>query len=158
MAQAVAATRRARFGRAVFELYLLSACILIGFTGLLLPSTRAKSLIYGFPPWAQIGWYGGLAISGLLAWSGILRGDVLGNLIERGAMIILAAMCASFGVASVTYAGPPAITGSMMLFGFACPCIVRTQQITRDIRATRAELAYRATMTGEFPIVTDETL
>lgn len=151
-------TRRARLGRAIFELYLLSSCILIGLVGLLVPASRAKSLLATFPPWAQICWYGGLAVSGLLACAGIMRSDVLGSLIERGAMIILAAMCASFGVASIASFGLPALTGSLMLFGFTCPCLVRAQQITTDLRAVRVELAHRATMTGELPVVRDETL
>lgn len=142
----------------MFELYLLAACILIGVTGLLIPATRARSIVGTFAPWAQVVWYGGIAIAGMLSISGIFRGDVLGNLIERGAMVTLAGMCASFGTASVAYAGPSALTGSMMLFGFAVPCIVRARQITNDLRAVRIELAHRATMTGEFPIVRSEQL
>lgn len=141
-------TRRARLGRAVFELYLLVACILIGITGLLLPAARARSIVGAFPPWAQTGWYAGIALSGLLASAGVLRGDLLGSLIERGAMIILAGMCASFGVASIAYAGPSAVTGSLMLFGFAVPCIVRAKQITNDLSAVRTEIRAQAIALG----------
>ena len=156
MASPLTTSRRARLGRAVFELYLLAACALIGIAGLLLPAARAKSIVGAFPPWAQIAWYAGISIAGMLAGAGIIRGDVFGSLVERGSLIVIAGMCASFGIASMAYAGQSSLTGSMMLFGFAVPCVVRARQITVDLNVVRAELRYRASMTGEIPIVMDD--
>lgn len=135
---------RAPLGRAVFELYLLGACVLVGLSGLAAPAARARSLVATFPPWAQVGWYSGLLLGGILGIGGVIRGDVTAMLVERAALIVLGGLCASFGLASVAFVGPPAITGSIMLSGFVAPCAARAVQITANLRAVRRHLAERA--------------
>jgi hypothetical protein len=134
---------RARLGRAVFEAYLLVACVLTGVVGFVAPATRARSIVTTFPGWAQTAWYAGLLLGGIVAIAGITVGSILGSLVERAAMLTLAGMCLSFGVASIAYAGPPAITGAMMLLAFAGACVVRACQITGDLTALRTELQRR---------------
>lgn len=131
-------------GRASFELYLLFLCVLGGLIGLVAPATRARSTVAAFPPWAQVVWYFGLVSSGLIGMVGVVRGGILGSLVERSAMVSLAGLCASFGTASIAYAGLPAIPAVIMILGLALPCIVRAGQITADLAAVRAELRARA--------------
>ncbi len=135
-----AVTRRARLGTAVFEIYLLGACVLVGLSGIVVPAARSRSLVATFPPVAQLGWYVGILLGGALGILGIVRGCAIGLLIERAAMIMLAGMCASFGIASVAFVGPVAITGSIMLWGFVAPCVARAVQITSDLRVVREAL------------------
>lgn len=139
-------TRRARLVRQVFEVYLLGACVLVGLSGIVVPAARARSLVATFPPVAQLGWYVGILLGGVLGILGIVRGCARGLLIERAALIVLAGMCASFGIASVAFAGPVAITGSIMLWGFVAPCVARAVQITSDLHVVRQALR---SMAGE---------
>ncbi|MGH3673651.1 MAG: hypothetical protein ACRDSH_23980 [Pseudonocardiaceae bacterium] len=131
---------RTRLGRQVFELYLLAACALVGLSGIAVPAARARSLVATFPPVAQLGWYVGILLGGVVGIIGITRGGAIGMLMERAALIVLAGMCASFGIASVAFAGPVAFTGSIMLWGFVAPCVARTVQITTDLSAVRQQL------------------
>lgn len=133
-------TRRSRLGRAVFEVYLLVACVLIGVFGLITPHARARSVVAAFPAWAQTAWYVGIALGGALAIYGISRGEIEGVLKERAALIVMSGLSASYAVASVAYAGWPALSGAFLLISFAVACAVRTGQLSADLAAVRAEL------------------
>lgn len=144
--------RRIQQRRAMFEGYLLCACVLSGVTGVFLPKARAKSLVEAFPHSAQTFWYFALLVGGSLGLVGIgLKNTENALRIERAAMMLLAGLVSSFALASVGYAGWPAITGAAMLLGFAVAAFFRVLQIRTELKEIEALRANHSAPVNESP-------
>lgn len=137
--------RRIHERRAVFEAYLLALCVVTGLTSWLVPDARARSIISAFPEWAQGLWYVTVTLGGALGILGITRRAVdLGLVIERSALWLLAGLTASYGVASVGYAGPSSIPAMATLLAFTGVCVIRIYQINTDLAAIALHVAAQA--------------
>lgn len=141
-------TPRARLARAVFEVYLFSVCILVGGVGLAYADGRSRSIVAAFPGPAQVAWYVVLLLCSILSLVGIARGDDLGLLLERAALVPLGGLCLSFGIAALAFSGPSGLSGGIMLGGFGVACFVRAWQVTADLSRLRAELRQRVEAQG----------
>jgi hypothetical protein len=130
--------------RQVWEIYLLASCVMLGLMGSLIPATRARSIVNAFPDILQGLWYVGMFCCGAVGILAIYGGGILGVLAERVALVTLALFCLSYGTASVAFAGPSGLSGSILLLGFAVPCITRAWQITTELNQLRSVVHHLA--------------
>jgi hypothetical protein len=72
---------------------------------------------------------------------GVLRGDVVGALIERGGQLILAGFSTAYAVGLVIVAGAMATPSAFITVAFGAACFVRSVQIKSSVRALREGLA-----------------
>lgn len=124
--------------------YLMFAAIVSGAAGLTVPGAKSQSLVASLPPIAQVIWYGGLLVGGLLGGMSILLGRRVGLILERPARWLLAFLCAAFGVAVISAAGAPGITGAAFVGLFGLACVARAWEVRQELRAPSVEQRLRA--------------
>lgn len=137
-----------RAGRNAHEVYLLAACLLAGGVGIAVPSSHGRAISAAFPGWIQFAWYTGLIFGAALSMFGVMRGSLVGALIERAGQLVLAGFATAYGAALIGYAGWPATPTALITVAFGAACLARSRQIKSSITALRSELASIAARSG----------
>jgi hypothetical protein len=123
------------------EVFLLVAALLSGIVGLALPGSHGRAVVAAFPGWFQTLWYAGLLAGAVLSMIGVLRGDVVGALVERGGQLILAGFSTAYAAGLAIFAGLPASPAAFITVAFGAACFLRSVQIKSSVRALREGLA-----------------
>ena len=119
--------------RSPFELWLLAAALVSGIGGLAMPGSPSR-VTAGLPPWAQIVWYAGLAVSGALGMTGAMSSRLWSLYVERGALVMLAGLLTVYTVAIVATVKPSLAFGAVLTASLIPACVVRVRQINADVR------------------------
>lgn len=104
--------------------------------------SEQQTITATYPAWAQAIWYGGLILGSLVALVGIIWHGHTGLLIERAALLGLAGVSASYGLAFLIHSGRAdlfhAVYVVVFVGAFAAVNIARAQQIRREIQVSQA--------------------
>lgn len=129
--------------RSPFEIFLLAACILGGFGGLLNPTGTSPAVSNVLPGWLLTSWYVGLIVGGACALAGTLLHQVISLHIERIGLTLIVGLCVLYGFSVIAGGGYPFVFAAMLVVSFAVACFYRIRQIRRDIRRITDEVAKR---------------
>lgn len=125
-----------------FEAYLLVLALGSGTQGLL-GRGGSRTVEASFPAWGQYLWFGGLLAGSLLALAGVALASVVGTLLERAALFLLAGLSGGYTIGAVVLCvvdtGPSAYATTLVA-GFGLLCLTRTRQIRSDLDARRQAL------------------
>ena len=107
--------------------------------------SEQQTIAATYPPWAQAIWYGGLILGALVALAGIIWHGHTGLLIERAALLGLAGVCVSYGLAFLLHADRAdlfhAVYVVVFVGAFAAVNVARAAQIRREIRMSQGARA-----------------
>jgi hypothetical protein len=120
------------------RIWLLAVAVLAG--GLYLAGFAPPPSVVdaALPHWVRPVWYSLLLSGGLIGLVGIWWRDVTtGLMLERVAMVWLAAGMIAYTISIVWFAGPPGVGAALFLGGWAAALLARTIQISWDLRRVR---------------------
>lgn len=120
-----------RDGKHPHQVGFLVAGVILGIVGAVGPrSTTSRAL----PDLTVYLLYGGVALAALIAIVGVFVPDILGALIERVGLFMLAIMLLGFGVAVIAAAGIRGVSFGLFVAAFAGANLFRVWQIRREIK------------------------
>lgn len=132
-----------RSGRHPFQVALLGVSLVSGLAGLILrgpaPSAGVDRALGAISPW----FYAALFVSAALGLLGAfwrsrdIRGLQLGLQVERAGMPLLAGAAGCYSALSLIASGGRALVAVLLIGGIALAALVRTRQITSDLRYVR---------------------
>lgn len=130
-------------GRSWYQVYLLVLTVLWAAAGWFTGSD-GRVIAETFPAWSRHLWYGGLVAGAVLALVGIALHTVVGLLVERVALFVLAGLCGAYGLAFLAYAGRADVGHVLyvvpLVLAYAAVNLVRARQIRRELDQTHREL------------------
>lgn len=130
-------------GRNYYQIYMLVlAIVFVGSSAI--TGGEGQVIAQSFPLWAQYLWYGGLTIGASIALFGIARNNLVGLLIERAALLFLAGLCASYGLAFLAASSRSdvfhAVYVVFFVLAFAVVNYVRAKQARKNVDEERRKL------------------
>lgn len=125
-----------RNGRDPFELLFLVAALLVGIAGLLFDAS-SPNLRSALPGSLLMWWQAGLISGALISLYGISYPPPVSLLIERTGLLLLAGLCGAYAVAIIVNAAEGLATGLFVGFAFSGASLLRSIQITRDLKRVK---------------------
>lgn len=131
-----------RSGRHPHEVLLLVGCLLWGLFGLFAFDATASTSLRNLPaPWGQV-FYGLLGAGAVVALAGaFLRRGIVGPLVERSGLLILAGMNIAYAVFVFGVSGSRAVGFSIFMICLATANIWRAAQIGGEVKKIAAAAA-----------------
>lgn len=122
-----------RTGNSPFEVWLLGAAVIAGVGGLVNPgASRAVARV--LPDWQLYTWYSGLIVTAGIALLGVVLRSLLGLLLERAGLVLLAALTVIYAIAIVAAGGEPLTLSAALAASLGCACLARAWQIGKDLK------------------------
>lgn len=127
-----------------FEVAMLAAATVVGFSRILAPHPTSGSLEKALPPHLVTGWYLLLMIGSVVGLLGVSwKTPVAGLLIERSGMIFLSSAGLIYTIALISSGGWRAVAAASFVAGFATASAVRAWDIGRVLVRIRTVLLVR---------------
>lgn len=124
-------------GRHPLAVSFLGFLAMSGISGLLTYRRSASGTVRALPELIGLVLYGGLAAGALIAIAGVFLHGLVGPLLERVGLVLLAGFLSGYGVLVFARAGWPALFISSLLLGLTVGCVWRVVQIGRELRKVR---------------------
>lgn len=122
-----------RTGRQPHEILVISATVLLGIVGVVLPQEISAAVADAFSAfWARAYW-AGMVVFGAVTLFGIFRKRIEGLLIERAGLTVLAVLYGTYVYAALATAGLEALAGITLPTSFAIANLARCWQIRNDL-------------------------
>jgi hypothetical protein len=124
-------------GRHPLAVSFLGFLAFSGISGLFTYQRSASGTVRSLPePLGQV-LYGGLAAGALVAIVGVFLPGLVGPLLERVGLVLLAGFLFGYAVLAFARAGWPALFVISLLLGLTVGCVWRVVQIGRELRQVR---------------------
>lgn len=133
--------RIVRTGRSPHEILVCITALLIGGSGLVLPTSISPAIDEAFPDSLDNVYFAGLVLSSILTLLGIMWYRVEGLLLERIGLVVQACLFASYGIAILSSRGLEALAFALIPVCFTVANLVRAWQIRADLANLPAVLA-----------------
>lgn len=125
-------------GRNPDAIFLLSACVLTGVSGLISPQQTSPAVAHVLSPWQLVAWYAGLALSAAGTLTALSLRGLTSLLAERVTRVVLISVTAMYTVAVIQRGGSPALTLAATATGGLCiASAFRIWQISHDLKKLR---------------------
>lgn len=121
---------------------LLLVCVLYGASGLLAFDRVSTTTLRTLPgPWGCL-FYASLLVAAVIALTGICwRGGLVGPLIERSGLLMLAGLWYAYSLSVIATSGLRGLGFFLICVGFGTANVVRSVQITRQTKKIAAAAA-----------------
>lgn len=119
-----------------FEVAMLCAAVVVGFSRALAPTSGA--IQRGLPLPVTVSWYSLLAVGGIICLVGIYwREKVTGLIVERAGLCLLTAGALAYSIVLVTVGGWSGVAAGAFILAFGIAAALRSIDIGRILRRVR---------------------